>query len=93
MFVYELNQNDLLIERQKSLPLKYGDVELESGYRLDFLIDGKVVIELKAVEQMSSRHTAQVITYLKLTGCKLGLLINFNTTLFKTGFRRVINGN
>jgi len=88
---YELNQYDLLIERQKSLPLKYGDVELESGYRLDFLIDGKVVIELKAVEQMSSRHTAQVITYLKLTGCKLGLLINFNTTLFKTGFRRVIN--
>lgn len=89
---YELDQYDMLIERQKPLPLKYGDVELDTGYRLDLQINDKVIIELKAVEELNSLHTAQVLTYLKLTENKLGLLINFNTTLFKHGFKRVING-
>ena len=89
---YELEQYDILVERQKKLPLIYDDLELEVGYRIDFLIDNKVVIELKAVESLNNLHTAQVITYLKLTDCKLGLLINFNTPLIKNGFKRVING-
>ena len=90
---YELEQYDFLVEKQKSLPIVYDDVELEVGYRLDLLIDKKVIIEVKAVELLNNLHMAQVLTYLKLTNCKLGLLINFNTSLFKDGFKRVINGS
>lgn len=90
---YELDQYEFQVEKQKRLPLMYEDVELEVGYRLDLLIDNKVIIEIKAVELMNNLHTAQVLTYLKLTDCKLGLLINFNTPLFVKGFKRVINGS
>lgn len=69
----------------------YEDVVLDIGYRLDLLIENKVVIEIKAVELMNNLHMAQMLTYLKLTDCKLGLLINFNTPLFTKGFKRVIN--
>ena len=89
---YELDQYDLKVERQKRLPLKYRDVELEIGYRLDLIINEKVIVELKTVEQLSNLHMAQVLTYLRLTENKLGLLINFNSALFKNGFKRVING-
>jgi len=89
---YELDQYDLKVERQKSLPLVYENVELDIGYRLDLLINEKVIIELKTVEQINNLHMAQVLTYLKLMDAKLGLLINFNSTLFKAGFRRIING-
>lgn len=89
---YELDQYDLKVERQKTLPVRYGDIELETGYRLDLLIEDKVIVELKAVELLNNLHTAQVLTYLRLTENKLGLLINFNTTLFRNGFKRVING-
>ena len=88
---YELSKTDLFIERQKPLPLFYETIRMEIGYRLDFLIDNKVVIEVKAVEALNDVHKAQVITYLKLSGCKLGLLVNFNVVLIKDGIKRIVN--
>ena len=66
---------------------------MDVGYRLDFLIEGKVVVEIKSVESLNEVHLAQVLTYLKLSKCKLGLLINFNVNLFKMGYRRILNGD
>ena len=88
---YELIQRDLLVERQKALPLVYEEVKLEAGYRIDLLIEKKVIIEIKAVETLNDVHLEQILTYLKLSGCKLGLLINFNVALIKQGIRRVVN--
>jgi GxxExxY protein len=81
----------LTVEKQKPLPLVYQEIKLEVGYRLDLLVNSKVVIEIKAVDALSPVHTAQVITYLKLSGCRLGILINFNVALLKDGFKRVVN--
>jgi GxxExxY protein len=89
---YELQKLGLFVEKQKALPLVYEDVKLEIGYRIDLLVERKLVVEIKSVEALSDLHLAQILTYLKLSGCKLGLLINFNTVLFKTGVKRVING-
>lgn len=89
---YELSKKNLLIEKQKPMPLIYEDIKLDVGYRLDFLIERKVVIEIKSVESLTDIHIAQVLTYLKLSYCKLGLLINFNSVLFKNGVKRLING-
>ena len=89
---YELQKTGLFIEKQKALPLVYEDVKLEAGYRIDLLIERKLVVEIKSVEALNDLHLAQILTYLKLSGCKLGLLINFNTVLFKNGVKRVING-
>jgi GxxExxY protein len=75
-------------ERQKPAPVVYKDVKLECGYRLDFLVDGRVVLELKAVECFAPVHEAIVLTYLRLSGCRLGLLINFNVPMLKDGIRR-----
>jgi GxxExxY protein len=75
-------------ERQKPAPVVYKDVKLECGYRLDFLVDGKVVVELKAVECFAPVHEAIVLTYSRLSGCRLGLLINFNVPILKDGIRR-----
>jgi GxxExxY protein len=80
------------VECEKSLPLIYDGIELKAGYRLDIIINNKVIIEIKAVSELAGIHKAQILTYLKLTDCKLGLLINFNSELFKMGFKRVING-
>jgi len=88
---YELSKTGLLIERQKPLPLFYETIKMEIGYRLDFLIDNKVVIEVKAVEALNDVHKAQVITYLKLSGTKLALLVNFNVVLIKDGIKRIVN--
>lgn len=77
-------------ERQKPAPVVYKDVKLECGYRMDFLVDGQVVVELKAVEALAPIHEAIVLTYLRLSGCRLGLLINFNVVLLKDGIRRLI---
>lgn len=71
----------------------YETIKLDIGYRVDLLVEHKLVIEIKAVEALNDIHLAQVLTYLKLSGCKLGLLINFNTVLFKNGIKRVINGS
>ena len=89
---YELKKNDLFVEKQKALPLIYEDVKLDVGYRIDLLVEQKLVIEIKSVEALNDLHLAQILTYLKLSNCKLGLLINFNTVLFKNGVKRVING-
>ena len=88
---YELSKTNLNIERQKPLPLFYETIKMEIGYRLDFLIDNKVVIEVKAVEALNDVHKAQVITYLKLSGTKLALLVNFNVVLIKDGIKRIVN--
>ena len=88
---YELSKTNLIIERQKPLPLFYETIKMEIGYRLDFLIDNKVVIEVKAVEALNDVHKAQVITYLKLSGTKLALLVNFNVVLIKDGIKRMVN--
>lgn len=89
---YELMKTGLVVEKQKALPLIYEDIKLEIGYRLDIIVENKVVIEVKAVEGLNDIHLAQTLTYLKLSDCKLGMLINFNVTLIKNGIKRVING-
>jgi GxxExxY protein len=90
---YELNKLNITVEKQKPLPLIYEEVKLEIGYRMDLLIEKKVVVEVKSVEALNDLHMAQILTYLKLSKCNLGLLINFNTILFKNGVKRVINGS
>lgn len=90
---YELLKTGLYIEKQKAMPLIYEEIKMDVGYRLDFLIEGKVVVEIKSVESLNEVHLAQVLTYLKLSKCKLGLLINFNVNLFKVGYRRILNGD
>jgi GxxExxY protein len=90
---YELLNAHLKTEKQKSLPLIYETVKLDAGYRVDFLIENKLIVEIKSVEALADIHLAQVLTYLKLSGCKLALLINFNTLLFKNGVKRIINGS
>jgi len=89
---YELQKIGLFVEKQKALPLIYEDVKLEAGYRIDLLVEQKLVVEIKSVDALNELHLAQILTYLKLSGCKLGLLINFNTVLLKNGVKRVING-
>ena len=89
---YELYCMNLQVEKQKALPLVYREVKLDAGYRIDLLVEHKLVIEVKSVEALNDLHMAQIITYLRLSNTKLGLLINFNTVLFKNGVKRVING-
>ncbi len=88
---YELKKTNLKVEKQKALPLIYEDVKLEIGYRIDIIIENKVILELKSVEALNDVHLAQTLTYLKLSKCKLGMLINFNVTLIKNGIKRVVN--
>ncbi len=89
---YEISQAGIRVEKEKPMPLIYADVHLECGYRIDLLIENKLVIELKSVDALNDVHLAQTLTYMKLGGFKLGLLINFNVTLLKNGIKRVING-
>jgi GxxExxY protein len=86
----ELQTAGLNVEKQKHLPLIYKGLKLESHLRIDILVENKIIIELKAVEELSDVHLAQILTYLKLSGCKLGLLVNFNITHLKNGIKRVI---
>lgn len=88
----ELALRSLHFERQKPVPVVYKDVKLECGYRLDFLAENRVVVELKAIEALAPVHEAIVLTYLRLSGCRLGLLINFNVPTLKEGIRRYILG-
>jgi GxxExxY protein len=88
---YELLNAGLNVEKEKPLPLVYEAVKLECGYRVDLMVENKLVIETKAVDALSDVFLAQVLTYLKLSGCKLGLLLNFNVTRMKDGIRRVVN--
>ncbi|MCF8423242.1 MAG: GxxExxY protein [Bacteroidia bacterium] len=88
---YELVKEGLKVEKQKALPLIYEEIKLEVGYRLDLIVEDKVIIEIKACEGLNDIHLAQVLTYLKLSNVKLGLLINFNVTRVKDGIKRVVN--
>ncbi|WP_324213424.1 GxxExxY protein [Flavobacterium sp.] len=90
---YELKKTNLKVEKQKPLPLIYEEVKLDIGYRIDIIVEDKFIIEVKSVEILNDVHLAQLLTYLRLTECKLGLLINFNVKLLKNGVRRVINGS
>jgi len=80
-----------MVEKQKALPLIYEEVKLDCGYRADFVVEGKVVIEIKSVESLNDVHLAQILTYLKLSECKVGLLINFNVVKLVDGLRRVVD--
>ncbi|MFN3640087.1 MAG: GxxExxY protein [Flavobacterium sp.] len=89
---YELTKKGLFVERQKSLPVIWNDVKLSIGYRADLIVENKVLIEVKSVEEVAPVHPKQVLTYLKISNLKLGLLINFNQKLLKDGIKRIVNG-
>ncbi len=89
---YELIKAGLHVEKEKGLPLVYDDVKLECGYRIDLLVERKIVLEIKSVEALADIHLAQVLTYLKLSKNRFGLLLNFNVTKMKDGIKRVVNG-
>ena len=89
---YELRNRGLQVESQKPLPLTYKDITLDCGYRIDLVVDNIVLVELKAVDAISPIHQAQVLSCLKLSGIKVGLLMNFNVKLLKNGLHRFING-
>ena len=91
ILAYELRQLGLHVSRQKSIPVIWQKVKLDQGFRADLIVEEKVLIEIKSVETLAPVHHKQVLTYLKLTGLKLGLLINFNEALFKNGIRRIVN--
>ena len=88
---FELVQDGLRVEQQEPLPLIYREVKLDCGYRLDLLVEGEVIVEIKAMDGLAPIHEAQVMSYLKLSGCRVGLLINFNVTVLKDGIRRLVN--
>jgi GxxExxY protein len=87
---YELRKSGLNVQKQKPLPLVYREVKLDVGYRVDLLIENSVIIEIKSVDELRDVHLAQILTYMKLSGCKLGLLVNFNVRHLKEGIKRVI---
>lgn len=89
---FELAKHQFQVKRQIALPVVYDNIKLELGYRLDLLIDDKVVVELKAVEKFLPIHTAQLLSYLKLGQYKLGFLLNFNVVYMRHGIRRLVNG-
>ena len=91
MLIYELKQAGLKVLKEKPMPIVYKEVKLDHGYRIDLLVEDKVVIEIKTVEELNDIHTAQVLTYLKLGNNKPGLLLNFQVTILKNGIKRVIN--
>lgn len=88
---YELEYSGWFVEKQKPIPLIYNEVAMECGYRIDLLVENKLVIEVKSVDVLHPVHKAQLLTYLKLGNYKLGLLINFNSSLLKDGIQRVVN--
>lgn len=88
---HELNKIGLQVERQKGIPVMWNDLKMELGFRADLIVEDKVIIELKSVETIAQVHPKQLLTYLKLTGLKLGLLINFNEPLIKNGITRIVN--
>jgi GxxExxY protein len=88
---YELIKRSLRIERQKGIPVIYDNLKMEIGFRADIIVENKVIIELKSIDAIAPVHSKQLLTYLRLTGYKLGLLINFNEALIKDGIKRIVN--
>ena len=91
IFSYEWSKNGVPVKRQHPVPLVHEEIKMEVGFRADFIIDNKVIVELKSIEALADIHYKQVQTYLKLTNLKLGLLINFNVPLIKEGIHRIVN--
>ncbi|WP_296621460.1 GxxExxY protein [Marivirga sp.] len=89
---YELKNQNLAVIKEKSMPVTYEEIKMDCGYKIDLLVEDKVVIELKSVDKLNDVHKAQTLTYMKLGDYKLGLLINFNVSLLKSGIKRLING-
>ena len=87
--IYELRLKKLKVESQKSIPLFYKDVILDCGYRADLVVEDQIIIEIKSISNLTSIHEAQLLSYLKLSGCRIGLLINFNVKYLKEGIRRL----
>ena len=92
ILAYELGKRGLRVERQVPVPIVWDDLEFEEGYRLDLMVEGKVLIEVKSVEEVAPIHKKQVLTYLRLLDKRLGILINFNEELIRDGISRVVNG-
>jgi GxxExxY protein len=88
---YELVQQGLKVEQQKAIPIVYKEIRLDCGYRLDLLVENEVIVEVKSVDELAPIHSAQLLSYLCLSGCKVGLLINFNVEILKHGIRRLAN--
>lgn len=89
---YKISKSGLFVEKEKIMPLIFEEIKLNCGYRIDLLIENKLVLELKSVEALNDVHLAQTLTYMKLGNYKLGLLMNFNVTLLKDGLKRIVNG-
>jgi GxxExxY protein len=87
---YVLNKNGIYTEKEKAMPLLFEEIRMDVGYRIDLMVEQQVIIEVKAVEAFADVHVAQVLTYLKLSGCKVGLLLNFNTAHLKNGIKRLV---
>jgi GxxExxY protein len=92
ILMQELQSRNLAVARQVQIPIKYQDICFEEGFRADMIVAGKVILELKSVDAISDSHKKQLLTYLKLTGLKLGFLLNFNEALMKNGITRMVNG-
>jgi len=92
VLVRELQNRGLKVERQVPVPIEYKGIRFDEGFRADIIVDGRVILELKSIERVSAAHKKQVQTYLRLTGCKLGYLLNFGEALMKSGITRCVNG-
>jgi len=88
---YELTKAGLSVEKQRLLPIVYEELRIENAFRLDMIVENKLILEIKTVEYINSTHKAQLLTYLKMTNCKLGLLLNFQSDVFKNGVTRIVN--
>lgn len=88
---YELTKTGLFVEKQKLLSIVYEELKIENAFRLDMIVENKLILEIKTVEYINSIHKAQLLTYLKMTNCKLGLLLNFQSDVFKNGVTRIVN--
>jgi GxxExxY protein len=91
ILIHELQQKSLSVQRQVPIPIEYHGVRFEEGFRADLIVEGKVIVELKSVEHVTAAHKKQLQTYLRLTGCKLGYLLNFGEALMKDGITRAVN--
>ncbi len=88
---YELKKTGLFVEKQKLLPILYEELKIENAFRLDMIVENKLILEIKTVDYITSIHKSQLLTYLKITNCKLGLLLNFQSDVFKNGVTRIVN--
>jgi GxxExxY protein len=91
VLMYEFAKRDLSVKRQQGLPVIYETIKFDLGFRADFMIENKLIVEIKSIESIAPVHQKQVLTYLRLTGLKLGLLVNFNCALIKDGIQRIVN--